>query len=115
MVTVHELGFLSGVVGVVSDAAEGREVTAVGLAVGSRSGLVLDALDASWPLAIAGTPLAAATLELTWVPATVYCPQCAASHEIDEFFALTCPVCGTPTADLRDGRTATVSYIDVAT
>jgi hypothetical protein len=32
---------------------------------------------------------------------------------IDEFYALTCPVCGTPTGNLVSGREFEVSYADL--
>ncbi|WP_202581842.1 hydrogenase maturation nickel metallochaperone HypA/HybF, partial [Bacteroides thetaiotaomicron] len=81
--------------------AEGKPVVAVGLTVGARSGALIDALESSWPLAIAGTVCENARLEIPPVAATVWCPTCGCEQEIDEFFALVCPVCQTPTADLR--------------
>ena len=87
--SVHELGLLSGVVDVVVQAADQRTIRRVALRVGARSGVVPEALHAAWPIASLGT-------------------VCA-----DAFLALTCPVCDTPTADLRHGREFEVAYIDV--
>ena len=111
---MHELSLLTGVVSAVESSAGGRAVEAVGLTVGRRSGVVLEALHGAWPVARAGTVCEGARLEVTDVPATVYCPECAAEREIDEFFDLTCPVCHTPTADLRHGREFTLDWVDVA-
>ncbi|MGP3701838.1 hydrogenase/urease maturation nickel metallochaperone HypA [Corynebacterium diphtheriae] len=47
-----------------------------------------------------------------FIPASVWCPQCDGEVEIDEFFALCCPVCGTPTADLRSGREFEIAWVD---
>lgn len=55
-----------------------------------------------------------AELDAELIVSTVYCPTCEAEHEIDEFYALTCPVCGTPTADLRHGREFEISSIEVS-
>ena len=105
--SVHELGLLSGVVDVVVQAAEQRTIRRVALRVGARSG------HAAWPIASLGTVCGDAELTVEHIEATVWCPTCAAEQPIDEFFALTCPVCDTPTADLRHGREFEVAYIDV--
>lgn len=109
---MHELGLLSGVVSAVEDTTD-RRVLEVGLSVGELSDVVEESLYAAWPLAIAGTRCAEARLQVTMIPATVFCPTCNAEQHIDEFFALSCPVCGTPTADLRHGREFSLDYVDV--
>ncbi|QGU02709.1 hydrogenase nickel incorporation protein [Corynebacterium kalinowskii] len=112
---MHELGILTGVVSTVTEAAQGRAITAVGLRVGTRSGVIEEALAASWPIAIEGTDCADASLSIEMIEATVYCPQCETEQPIDEFFALACPACDFPTADLRHGREFEISYVDVET
>ncbi len=112
--SMHEFSLLSGVVSTVTAHASGRTVEKVALRVGSRAGVVTEALHAAWPLARSGTCCAAARLEVEDITATVYCPSCAKEVEIDEYFALTCPRCGTPTADLRRGREFEIAYIDLA-
>lgn len=110
---MHELSLLKGVVTKVTDVAAGRSVTAVGLTVGARSGVIPEALESAWPIATADTPFPDARLDVEYLPATVYCPTCAGEQEIDEFFALTCPECGTPTADLRQGKEFAITWVDV--
>lgn len=110
---MHELGLLTGVVAAVADAAGGVRVHRIALRVGDRSGVVPEALAAAWPIAAAGGCCEGAELDVERVPATVWCPACAAEREIDEYFALACPVCGFPTADLRHGREFEVVEIDV--
>lgn len=110
---MHELSLLNGVVSKVDEVAQGRSVRAVGLIVGKRSGVLVDALEASWPIAQAGTVCDGASLDIEEVEATVWCPTCDSEQEIDEYFALTCPVCGTPTADLRRGQEFSLAWIDV--
>ncbi|MDO4686863.1 MAG: hydrogenase maturation nickel metallochaperone HypA [Corynebacterium sp.] len=105
---MHELGLLTGVAAAAKQAAGQRPILRVALRVGARSGVVEDALYAAWEIVGEGE----LTVEL--VPATVFCPSCAGEQEIDEYFALTCPVCGTPTADLRHGREFEIKYVDLA-
>lgn len=112
---MHELSLLTSVVAAVEKAAAAIEVTRINtvcLQVGTMSGAIPEALRDAWPLAIAGTSLAGATLELVVVPAAVWCPTCQREREIDEFFALACPVCDTPTANLVRGREFEIDWVD---
>ncbi|MCL2470221.1 MAG: hydrogenase maturation nickel metallochaperone HypA [Propionibacteriaceae bacterium] len=115
---MHELGLLQGVVTVVEKAAASAGATGVekvGLRVGTISGAIPEALDGAWPIVIAGTILEGAVLDIEVVTAAVWCPTCEANQPIDEFFALTCPVCGTPTGQLVAGREFAVTYADLTT
>ena len=113
---MHELGLLTAVVKAVEKTAVARGATrveAVGLKVGSMSGAEPEALVGAWPMATAGTMVEGAELLIDWVVAAVWCPTCQANQEIDEYFALTCPVCGTPTGHLVGGREFEVSFADL--
>jgi len=113
---VHELALLHSVVQVVEKAAHEANapaVTAVGLRVGSQSGAVAFALEGAWPIATAGTSLEGARLELELVQAAIWCPACKSEREIDEFYALTCPVCGTPSGALTRGREFEVTFAEL--
>lgn len=112
---MHELGLLRGVVTAVERAATAAgdpTVTAVALRVGALSGAVPEALVGAWPIATHGTPLAGARLEVEPVPAAVWCPRCAAEQPIDAFYALTCPVCDTPTGQLAHGREFDIAWVE---
>ena len=113
---MHELSLLQGVVTAVEKAAVDSGATGVervGLRVGTMSGAVPEALDSALPLAAVGTLAEGALLELEVLIAAVWCPTCEAEQEIDEFYALTCPQCGTPTGDLVRGREFEVVFADV--
>ncbi|GIG25059.1 hydrogenase maturation nickel metallochaperone HypA [Cellulomonas denverensis] len=113
---MHELGLLRSVVTAVERAASDAGATvveAVGLRVGTLSGAVPEALAGAWPIATAGSVLAGARLEVEEVPAAVWCPGCAAEQPVDRFYALTCPVCGTPAGDLVHGREFAVAWADL--
>ncbi len=113
---MHELGLLASVVTAVSQAAadaRATKVEAVGLRVGTLSGAVPEALEGAWPIAIFDTPLEGARLDLEVIPAQVWCPGCDAAREVDEFYALRCPECGTPTGNLVHGREFEVAWADL--
>lgn len=88
-------------------------VEAVGLRVGSLSGAMPEALVGAWPIAIDGTVVAGARLEVEPLAAAIWCPGCRSEQEVDEFYALTCPACGTPSGNLTRGREFEVSYADL--
>ncbi|MCE1174834.1 MAG: hydrogenase maturation nickel metallochaperone HypA, partial [Propionibacteriales bacterium] len=113
---VHELGLLKTVVTAVEKAVADTDapVEAVGLRVGALSGAVPEALLGSWPIAIAGTRLVGARLDIEVVAAQIWCSSCDAAQEVDEFFALTCPACGLPCGNLIGGREFEVAFADVA-
>jgi len=113
---MHELGLLQGVVAAVEKqavASRASRVEAVGLTVGSRTGADPEALMGAWPVATAGTLLAGSSLVLDYRPAAVWCPTCDKAQPIDEFFAFTCPECGTPTGQLVSGDEFEVTYADI--
>lgn len=113
---MHELGLLRSVVTAVERAAVTAgavTVDAVGLRVGSLCGAVPEALVGAWPIATADTVLTGALLEIETVTAAIWCPGCAAEQPVDEFYALVCPVCGTPSGNLVRGREFAVAFADL--
>ena len=110
---MHELGLLRGVVTAVERAVGASRVEAVGLRVGTLSGAVPDALLGAWPIAVADTAWPQARLDIDVIQAAVWCPACATEQPVDEFFALVCPGCGTPTANLVRGREFEILYADL--
>jgi len=115
---VHELGILRSVVQAVERAAReagASAVEAVGLRVGTLSGAVPEALLGAWPVAVDGTAVAGARLELEPVQAAIWCPACVAERPVDETYALVCPTCGTPSGALVRGRELAVTFADLVT
>ncbi|MDR1799311.1 MAG: hydrogenase maturation nickel metallochaperone HypA [Bifidobacteriaceae bacterium] len=115
---MHELSLLTQVIPPVMAAVTARGATscqAVGLVVGSLSGAVPEALQGAWPLATAGTVLEGARLEVEPVQAAIWCPGCQAEVAIDQFYALVCPACGTPSGQLTRGREFQVAWVDLDT
>ncbi|MFV0462774.1 MAG: hydrogenase maturation nickel metallochaperone HypA [Nostocoides sp.] len=113
---MHELSLLQSVVTAVEagvDETQRDRVAEVGLVVGSLSGAVPEVLQTCWPLAVSGTPLAGARLNIEQVQAAIWCPGCQSEQEVDEFYALACPHCGTPSGDLVRGREFQVRYADI--
>lgn len=107
---MHELSVAHGIVEVVTGAARPlapgprARVTAVRVRVGALAGVVPEALAFCFDVAAAGTLLDGAALAIEPVPATVWCPACAATAPLADPTRLACPGCGRPTGALRGGR-----------
>jgi hydrogenase nickel incorporation protein HypA/HybF len=115
---VHELGLLKAVTRAVDAAAAkagANAVERVGLRVGSLSGAVPDALRGAWPIAITGTRLAGADLEIAEIAAAIWCDACQSEQSVDQFYALRCPACQAPCGNLIRGREFDIAFADVPT
>ncbi|MFN5195505.1 MAG: hydrogenase maturation nickel metallochaperone HypA [Cyanobacteriota bacterium] len=93
-------------------AAEGAErITAVRLRVGELAGVDADALRFAFPLVMAGTIAADATLEIEAEPAEAFCRSCQAPFPPG--LEHLCPRCGRFGAELRHGRTLRLVSLEV--
>ncbi len=113
---VHELSLSYAIVESALESLAGQPVAAVRkvvLAVGELSGVALDALRFSFPLAAAGTPLAGAELVIQSVPPAVYCPACELTLPLASVQHFVCPRCSAPTADLRQGQELILQSLEV--
>lgn len=113
---MHELSIASNVVELaMQHAAEhgGGPVAAVTLRIGSLTCVHEDALRFSFDLVREGTPLAKAELRIVAVPVRVWCTSCQAERELPGIQRFACPVCNTPTADIRAGRELDLESIEL--
>ncbi|NBX29543.1 hydrogenase maturation nickel metallochaperone HypA [bacterium] len=104
---MHELSIASRVVELAAEhcrAAAARRVVAVRLRIGRLACVHEQALRFSFDLAREGTPLDTAVLHVVEVPVTVWCPTCAAERTLPGIQHFACPICGTPTGDIRAGK-----------
>ena len=104
---MHELSIATNLVEIASQhvrEAGGGHVAAVTLRIGRLSCVHEDALRYSFELVREGTPLAGAELRIVAVPVSVWCPRCEAAFELPGIQRFACPICSTPSADIRTGR-----------
>lgn len=103
---MHELSIaLSIIEGAEEEAARHNcRIKSVRIRLGRLSGVFKDALLFAYRLAIEDTPLAGSQLLIEELPVIIFCPQCAAEHTLASIQSLSCPVCGTPTPEIRQGR-----------
>jgi hydrogenase nickel incorporation protein HypA/HybF len=113
---VHELSIALSILDLAAEEAErqgGGRVAAIHLRLGPLSGVVKDALRSAYNLAREGTALAGAELIIEDVALTAYCPACAVERAPPSELQLCCPVCGTPTPDVRRGRDLEVVALEI--
>jgi hydrogenase nickel incorporation protein HypA/HybF len=113
---VHELSIIYSVVESVQEAIAGRKVErveAVNLRVGALSGVVEDALQFGYEIAIQGTPLEGSVLHIEHIPVRVYCSACERESELPGVQSFRCPLCDEPSADLRGGRELEIESIEI--
>lgn len=104
---MHELSIAHSLVELAVEAADNngmKRVKTLYLKLGALSGVVKEALDFSFDVVIQGTPLEGARLVIEDVPVKIFCPDCQEARILPEPFPMRCPVCGTKTGQLLEGR-----------
>jgi hydrogenase nickel incorporation protein HypA/HybF len=104
---MHELSIALSIVELIEEESarlDGCRVAAVHLRVGRLSGVVTQALRASYELACEDTMLAGSRLIIEDVPVVAHCGVCDASRPVRSIQDMCCEVCGTPATDIIAGR-----------
>lgn len=113
---MHELSIVHGIIDTVSEsvqAANGKAVVATYLRVGALSGVVKDALLFSFDIATEGTLLAGSKLVVEELPVVIFCKTCGETKELPGVQSFRCPVCQTPSADIRQGKELEIRSIEI--
>lgn len=114
---MHELSIAMSIVDLVVEELErrpGERVEAVHLAIGALAGVVPRALHASYEVACADTPLAGSLLVIKEVPILIRCACCDAARPVSSMQSFCCATCGTPSADIVQGRELQVIALEIA-
>ena len=113
---MHELSIAYSVVEIATQSAVEAgavRVRSVQVRLGALSGVVRGALEFSYEIACAGTLLEGSRLVVNELPAKVYCAVCEREVELPSTQYFCCPVCDTPSGDLRQGREMDIEAIEV--
>ena len=113
---MHELGLARGIVDLANTAAcdaGAPRVTAVHVQVGRLAGVEAGALLFSFGIAAEGTRVEGASLVIEEIPVAIWCVPCNAQQELAGVQRFRCPVCDTPSGDIRRGKELEVSVIEV--
>lgn len=113
---MHELSIAYSLVEVAGQSAQeagATKVLSVTLRLGALSGVVRGALEFGYEVATADTLLAGSTLMVKELPVRVYCVECAQVVELLSVQRFRCPVCDTPSGDIRQGRELELESIEI--
>jgi len=90
-------------------------IEAIHLEIGALAGVVPEALEFAFQGAREGTMASTARLEVDYLPAVARCNTCDASFELDNRWGVAlCPTCGTPSAQLLQGKEMQLARLEVA-
>lgn len=104
---MHELSIaMSLVEAALEEAARHRieRIDAVYLQLGTLSGVVREALEHSYEIAVLDTPLAGSRLVIEEVVAEIECDTCGGPRLTESLQLFACAVCGTPGKRLLRGK-----------
>lgn len=112
---MHEMSIMESALAMVLHRAReagAAQVHVVRLRIGALSGVVTEALEFAFQAMVPGTLAAEAQLVVEHVPARFWCAECQNEFQAGELFA-ECPVCHTPSVDLRAGREMQVASMEI--
>lgn len=113
---MHELSIARGIVEVAAEAvreAGAAKAVTVRVRVGALAGVAPEALTFCYEAVAHGTPLEGSRLVVETAPVVLHCSTCNCDVTLADVCRLACPVCGTPTADVRGGRELEVESVEV--
>jgi hydrogenase nickel incorporation protein HypA/HybF len=113
---MHELSIAMSMIEMATQEAAQQgnaRVCALHLKLGPLSGVVKDALLFSWDVASQGTPLENSRLVIEEVPVIVYCPECDREQIIESIQRFCCPLCGTLTPTVIQGKELLVVALEL--
>lgn len=113
---MHELSIAISIVETAEEEAEklAGKVEAIHLKLGALSGVVKDALLASYEMACEGTSLAGSRLVVEDIPVQVFCSVCRETRTLSSLQHFCCPECATPTSEIVHGKEIEVVALEMA-
>ena len=104
---MHELSVAHALVAAATEALVDEpdpRVQELHLRLGRLSGVVQGSLEFAYDVAVGGTALEGSRLVVHEVPVSVWCAECGQVVELPDTTSFRCPLCSTPSGDLRAGR-----------
>ncbi len=113
---MHELSIAMSIVEMAEEEIERRgevRVNAVHLKLGALSGVVKEALLASYEIACDESALKGSTLVIIEIPVLIFCSGCQAQRPISSMQLFCCAECGTPSSEIVQGREIEVVALEI--
>lgn len=112
---MHELSIAMSIVELAEEEAERRgvQISAVHLKLGALSGVMKEALLASYEMACDDTSLKGARLVIEDIPVVIFCPRCQLQRPLSSVQLFCCPECGTPCSEVVHGKELEVVALEI--
>jgi hydrogenase nickel incorporation protein HypA/HybF len=112
---MHELSIAMSIVEMAQEEAESRgvQVDAVHLKLGALSGVAKEALLSCYEMACENTSLQGSRLLIEAVPVLIFCSSCRAQRPLSSVQLFCCPACGTPSAQIVQGKELEVFALEM--
>jgi hydrogenase nickel incorporation protein HypA/HybF len=113
---MHELSIANSIVEIATEHASdagAEKVKSITLRIGALSCVHKSALEFSFELVTRDTILDGAKLVIIEVPVTVFCSPCDQEVPLPGIQSFRCPICNTPSADIRQGKELDIDSIEI--
>lgn len=113
---MHELSIANSIIEIATQhaiEAGAEQVKAITLRIGALSCVHRSALEFSFELVTKDTLLEGAKLVIIEIPVVLFCPACEKVVEIEGIQRFRCPLCDTPSADIRQGNELDIDSIEI--
>ena len=112
---MHELSIAMSIVEMAEEESvrRGIQVEAVHLKLGALSGVVKEALFSCYEMACEGTALRGSRLVIEEIPVVIFCESCKEERTLTSVQLFCCPQCGTPSAEIRQGKELEVVALEI--
>jgi hydrogenase nickel incorporation protein HypA/HybF len=104
---VHELSIAHSIVSTVLESTEqtnSSKIREVRLRIGALAGVTKGALLFCYDVATQDTLLEGSQLVISELPVVIFCQVCGEQKVLPGVQCFRCPVCNTPSGDIRQGR-----------
>jgi hydrogenase nickel incorporation protein HypA/HybF len=113
---MHELSIAKSLVELATEHAANAgadKITSLTLRIGALSCVHRRALEFSFELVTKDSILNGAELRIIDVPVTVFCVPCGQEVRLPGIQSFRCPICNTPSADIRAGKELDLDSIEI--
>jgi hydrogenase nickel incorporation protein HypA/HybF len=112
---MHELSIANSILNFVLEEQKSKNlprVNAIGLRIGTLSGILPDALEFSFDAIKKETQLENTKLEISEIPVTAICNKCNEIFSVTDLL-FSCPKCHSASIELNQGQEMEIAYLDI--
>ena len=112
---MHELSIANSILNIVLNEKKTKnlpDIKAIGLKIGSLSGILPDALEFSFDAIKKETPLENTILEISEIPIRGICKSCNEKFSVTDYI-FACPECKSSSIEVYKGQEMDIEYLDI--